>query len=58
LFIELYLDEDVDALVSDLIRARGFTSITARDAGNLHKDDNEQLSYAADNRFVFVTQPL
>jgi len=28
LFIELYLDEDVDVLVADLIRARGFTAIT------------------------------
>jgi predicted nuclease of predicted toxin-antitoxin system len=55
LFIEFYLDEDVDVLVADLIRARGFTAITTRDAGNLHKDDDEQLSYAADNQFVFVT---
>lgn len=54
MFIELYLDEDVDVLVADLIRARGFTAITTRDAGNLHKDDDEQLSYA-DNQFVFVT---
>jgi hypothetical protein len=37
LFIELYLDEDVDVLVADLIRARGFTIVTTRDAGNLHK---------------------
>ncbi len=24
LFIELYLDEDVDVLIADLVRARGF----------------------------------
>ena len=49
LFIELYLDEDVDALVADLVRARGFTATTTRDAGNLNKDDDEQLAYAAEN---------
>jgi len=55
LFIELYLDEDVDVLVADLIRARGFTAITTRDVGNLHKDDDQQLAHAADNQLAFVT---
>jgi len=55
LFVELYLDEDVDVLVADLIRARGFTAITTRDAGNLQKDDDEQLAYAADNQLAYVT---
>jgi hypothetical protein len=55
LFIELYLDEDVDVLIADLIRARGFTAITTRDAGNLHKDDDEQLAYAADNQLTYFT---
>ena len=41
-------------LVADLIRARGFTAITTRDAGNIHKDDDEQLSYAADNHLAYV----
>ena len=30
LFIELYLDEDVDVLVADLVRARGFDVVTRR----------------------------
>ena len=34
-FIELYLDEDVDVLVADLLRARGFVATTTRDAGKL-----------------------
>lgn len=55
LFTDLYLDEDVNVLVADLIRARGFTAITTRDAGNLHNDDDEQLAYAADNQLAFVT---
>jgi hypothetical protein len=33
LFIELYLDEDVDVLVADLVRARGFRATTAQESG-------------------------
>ena len=33
LFIELYLDEDVDVLVAGLTRARGFQTITTQEAG-------------------------
>ena len=45
LFIELYLDEDVDILVADLVRARGFGAVTTREAGQLGKSDAEQLAY-------------
>jgi len=55
LFIELYLDEDVNVLVADLIRARGFVATTTRDAGNLHKNDDEQLVYAVDNQLTYFT---
>jgi predicted nuclease of predicted toxin-antitoxin system len=46
LFIELYLDEDVDVLVAQLLRARGFSVITTVEAGQLQSDDKEQLAYA------------
>ena len=36
-FIELYLDEDVDVLVADLLRARGFVATMTRDAGKLQR---------------------
>lgn len=55
LFIELYLDEDVDILVADLVRARGFEAATARDAGQLRSSDAEQLAYAARHRKTLVT---
>lgn len=55
LFIELYLDEDVDVLISTLAHARGFTAITARDAGQLHKSDAEQLQYAASQHKTLLT---
>jgi hypothetical protein len=35
MFIDIYLDEDVDVVVADLLKARGFVAVTTRDAGNL-----------------------
>lgn len=55
LFISLYLDEDVDVLLADLIRARGFSVTTTRDAGNLHASDEEQLAYAAQQQATLFT---
>ena len=39
LFIELYLDEDVDVLVAELLVRRGYSAVTARDTGKLGKED-------------------
>lgn len=39
LFIELYLDEDVDILIADLLRGYGFIAETTRDAGQLGSSD-------------------
>ena len=55
LFISLYLDEDVDVLLAELIRARGFSVTTTRDAGNLHASDEAQLAYAVQQHAVFFT---
>ena len=55
LFIELYLDEDVDVLVADLVQARGFVVVTTRDAGNLGASDLDQLSYAAEQHKTLLT---
>jgi hypothetical protein len=46
LFIELYLDEDVNILVATLVRSRHFVAVTAQEAGQLQKSDAEQLEYA------------
>jgi Domain of unknown function (DUF5615) len=54
LFIELYLDEDVDILIADLIRARGFSVLTTREAGNVHLGDDFQLAYAANQSRAIV----
>lgn len=54
-FIDLYLDEDVDVLVAELIRARGFSVTTTRDAGQLGNTDAEQLAFAARERKALLT---
>ena len=46
LFISLYLDEDVDVLLADLVQARGFTAITTVAAGQRGKNDTDQFAYA------------
>ncbi len=55
LFIELYADEDVDVLVGDLLRARGFNILTTRDANHLHATDVEQLAFAATEQRALLT---
>ncbi len=55
LFICLYFDEDVNVLIADLLQSRGFDAITARDAGQLHATDAEQLTYAVSQSRTLVT---
>jgi len=55
LFIELYLDEDVDVLVAELLTRRGYSAITARDTGTLGQSDSEQLAYAVVQRRALLT---
>jgi predicted nuclease of predicted toxin-antitoxin system len=46
LFIEIYLDEDVDVLVADLLRHRGFSATTTVEEGKRGNTDAEQMAYA------------
>lgn len=55
LFIELYLDEDVDVLLSDLLRARGFRVMTTQEANQIGKTDAEQLSFASSQGKTLLT---
>ena len=55
IFIELYLDEDVNVVVRDLLRAQGFNAITATQAGQGGRTDAEQLAFAASHRRALVT---
>ena len=55
LFIELYLDEDVDIRIAELLDSYGFSAVTTRDAGLLGREDDEQLAYAADRGLAVLT---
>ncbi len=55
IFIELYHDEDVSALIADMIRARGFSVLTTFKAGNLGKSDAGQLEFAVSQKRVLLT---
>jgi hypothetical protein len=46
LFIELYLDEDVDVLLAHLLRGRGFSAATTLEANRLGTSDLDQFLYA------------
>jgi len=54
-FIELYLDEDVNVVVRELLAASGFDVVTARDAGQTGRSDAEQLAHAASQGRTIVT---
>jgi predicted nuclease of predicted toxin-antitoxin system len=55
LFAELYLDEDVSALVAELLRARGFNVQTTQEAGRKSASDEEQLTHAVGRRRALLT---
>lgn len=55
LFIALFLDEEVDVLVADLVRARGFDALTTYEAGHSGQSDDQQLAYAASQGRVILT---
>lgn len=55
LFVQLYLDEDVIALVAKLLRARGFTITTTPEAHLAGRSDREQLSYAVNHEMTLLT---
>ena len=55
LFVELYLDEDVSALVARLLRVHGFTVQTTVEAGRQGAGDAEQLEYAVSCRHALLT---
>jgi hypothetical protein len=42
LFINLYLDEDVNVLVAQLLRSHGFDATSTLEADRLGNDDSQQ----------------
>jgi hypothetical protein len=55
LFIDLYLDEDVNVLIADLVRGRGFRVTTTQAAGRKGTKDSDQLAFATSQRSALLT---
>jgi predicted nuclease of predicted toxin-antitoxin system len=55
LFIRLYLDEDVNVLLADMLRARGFQVMTTLEAEQIGKSDGEQLAFATSREQAILT---
>lgn len=53
--VQVYLDEDVSVLLSELLKCRNIDSITARDIGMLGKTDEEHLIQAISLKRIFIT---
>jgi uncharacterized protein with PIN domain len=51
----LYCDEDVSVVLAAMLRARGFSVTTTRDAGHLGHTDEQQLQVAADANQIILT---
>ena len=53
--LRVYLDQDVDVLLADLLMAHGLDSVTALAGGHLGWSDEAHLQFAAHERRVLVT---
>lgn len=55
IFISIYLDEDVDVLIAELVRLQKFRALTVTEAGRKGKSDAEQLKFATENSYAVLT---
>lgn len=55
LFAKIYLDENVDVLVANLLSVRGFEATTTREQGMLGKSDEAQLAYSTSIKHCLLT---
>lgn len=53
--VQLYLDEDVDPLIAQVLRHRGINCLATQEANNRGKSDAEQLAFAASQQRAFLT---
>jgi len=55
LFLQLYLDEDVDIVVASSLRSKGFIAVTTHEAGRTQATDEQQLEHATGRGFTLLT---
>ena len=55
IFIEIYTDEDISAIIAKSVKARGFSVLTTLEAENLGTSDAAQLAFATARKKVLLT---
>jgi hypothetical protein len=55
LFIDVYLDADVQRSLAELLRREGFDVVSARELGHDDWDDGKQLAFAVANGRAILT---
>lgn len=55
IFAKVFLDEDVDIIVADIIRSHGFEALTTQEAGRKGSSDADQLDFACEKSYVILT---
>ena len=53
--IRIYTDESVNVFIAEGLKRRGIDAFSARDAGNLALTDEEQITYACDEKATIFT---
>ena len=56
--LHIYTDEDVNPLLAEVLRERGYAATTVRECGKLGASDKEHLQYAADRRYTILTHNI
>ncbi len=54
-FAQVFLDEDVDLIVANMLRSHGFDVLTTQEAGRKAKSDPDQLAFATGKGYVILT---
>ena len=56
--IKIYTNESVKVAIAEGLRRRGVDALSARDVGNLGLSDEEQLTFARDNKTAIFTHDV
>ena len=54
-FAKVFLDEDVDLIIADMLRSHGFEVETTQGVGRKGMSDADQLAFASDKQMLIVT---
>lgn len=52
---KVYLDEDLDVIIADMLRYQGFEALTVQDANRKGLSDANQLEFATKNEMAILT---